>query len=299
MIVVGVDGGGTKTKATCIECRGGVGTLVSSYETEGSNFHNVGIKTATKRIKEAIDRCTEGRTPDLVVMGLAGLDSRYDFNVLRENLSSVGKEVIMDNDSFFILYGETRGKNGVIAISGTGSVVLGIKDGEKVRAEGAGWFLSDTGSAYWVGRETLRYLTRCLQGIESSSMLSETVMRSLKLKDLDDLIYWTYHRKHRVEMVASISRLVDKASSRGDEIAQGILKRASREFGRSVLHVVRKTNVSEVYVLGGMFKSKAYMEEFKNLMGENNVRVLPVDKDPSMGSVLYGLDKVNCKLNGY
>ncbi|MCG3108273.1 hypothetical protein L3N51_00554 [Metallosphaera sp. J1] len=297
MIVVGVDGGGTKTKAIAVECVNGAGKIIAEHETEGSNFHNVGIRKATQRIREAIMESTRGARPDLVVMGLAGLDSKYDYEVLWENLHGLGKEVIMDNDSFFLLYSETRGGKGVITISGTGSVILGIDGNKKVRAEGAGWFLSDTGSAYWVGREALRYLTKVLQGVEKETEMTKALTKSLRIRDVDDLIYWVYHKGHRVERVASVSKIVDKASRKGDSVASSILSRAASELGEIASRVAREVGSSSVYVVGGMFRSKTYAKEFEKALLKWRIKTVKIDKDPTMGPLMYGLDRINCKLS--
>ncbi|AWS00226.1 BadF/BadG/BcrA/BcrD ATPase family protein [Metallosphaera hakonensis] len=297
MIVVGVDGGGTKTRATAVECVNGKGKVLGTYETEGSNFHNVGIRRASQRIREAVTRSANDQFPDLVVLGLAGLDSKYDYQVLWENLNDVGKEVIMDNDSFFLLYSETGGGKGVITISGTGSIVLGMDGERKVRAEGAGWFLSDTGSAYWVGREALRYLSKTLQGMEKETPLVKMIMKTLKLKDIDDLIYWVYHRGHRIERVASIAKIVDRASRKGDDMAKTILLRGSKELGEISAHVARQINVRQVYVVGGMFNSRVYMKGFRETLTRWKMEPIKTNKDPSIGSLMFGLNKVECKLD--
>ncbi len=297
MIVVGVDGGGTKTKAIAVECTNGVGKIISEHETGGSNFHNVGIKKAAQRIREAVMESTRGVIPDLLVMGLAGLDSRYDYEVLWENLHELGKQVIMDNDSFFLLYSETRGGKGVIVISGTGSVILGLDGSRKVRAEGAGWFLSDTGSAYWIGREALRYLTKVLQGVEKETEMTKALMKSLRIRDIDDLIYWVYHKGHKVERVASVSKIVDKASRKRDDVATSILSRAANELGEIASRVAREVRSDSVYVVGGMFRSRTYSREFEKVMSKWKIKVLRIDKDPTMGPLMYGLDKINCKLS--
>lgn len=296
MIVVGIDGGGTKTKGTAVECTNGKGKIISTYETEGSNFHNVGLKRARERILKTIRAITRGNFPDLVVLGLAGLDSRHDYKVLYEGLNDLGMKVIIDNDSYFLLYSQTRGGKGVLTISGTGSVVLGVDGERRIKAEGVGWFLSDTGSAYWAGRKALRHLTRVLQGLEKPSPMSNMIMKYLRVKDVDDLVYWIYHKGHRVEKIASIAKIIDKAIKDGDEVARSIMLTGSQELATSAVRVAKMVGVDRVFVVGGMFNSKLYIENFNEVLLKTGMRAIKINHDPSYGALMYALDKINCEV---
>jgi len=179
------------------ECVSGKGKILNRYVTKGANFHNVGLRRAYSRIATAVREVSGDRKPDVVVLGIAGLDSKYDEIVLRETLKDLGGKVVMDNDSFFVLYGNVKGGKGAVTISGTGSVVLGYdgttRSGPRVRDGSCRTQVQPTG----LGGRPYGYVTRVLQGREEGSPMVERIMRSIRAKDLDDIIYWVYHKAHR------------------------------------------------------------------------------------------------------
>nr|WP_256201642.1 BadF/BadG/BcrA/BcrD ATPase family protein [Sulfuracidifex metallicus] len=110
MILVGVDGGGTTTEAIAYDTET---KKMTSAESGPGNFHNVGVAEAVTNVMTAIRRATGGKIPDLVYVGLAGMDSRYDYEVMKVELKDAGKKTVIDHDGFVALYGETKGKLGL------------------------------------------------------------------------------------------------------------------------------------------------------------------------------------------
>ena len=65
--------------------------------------------------------------------------------------------IAVTNDADIALLGAHGGGPGMIAISGTGSIVLGRNlAGARQRVGGWGWLLADEGSAFAIGRNGLR-----------------------------------------------------------------------------------------------------------------------------------------------
>ncbi len=87
-IIVGVDGGGTKTIAIAYKCNG---ELIGKGLAGPSNFQSVGVETAVNNIKTAVGIATNGAFPSLVYLGLAGVNTNYGFNTMREALRELGK----------------------------------------------------------------------------------------------------------------------------------------------------------------------------------------------------------------
>ena len=135
-LVVGVDGGGTRTRAVVLN-----GTRILGEGTGGpSNPLRVGIANGATAIREAVDKaCAEAliHRDDLVAagVGLAGV-RRKDIrarmrDVLIETLGIKNIELVSDGD--IALYGATDGQPGVVVISGTGSISVGInRQGKRV-----------------------------------------------------------------------------------------------------------------------------------------------------------------------
>src|SRR5213080_321545 len=158
--VVGVDGGGTRTRAVILD-----GERILGEGSAGpSNPLRVGIANAGAAIREAIDDACAAASihrDDIVAggIGLAGV-RRKDIRtrmreVLIEGLGIKNIEVVTDGEA--ALYGATDGAPGIVVISGTGSICCGVnRQGKRVFAGGWGPVAGDEGSGNWIARRALQ-----------------------------------------------------------------------------------------------------------------------------------------------
>lgn len=291
MIVVGVDAGGTSTGALAYTCEG----KFLGYHISGpGNYHNIGIDRAVENIKESIMSATHNKIPDIACIGLAGLDSKYDYEVLSRALNGMAKKTVLEHDSFIALYAETRGKPGIITIAGTGSVVVAYDGKKRLRYGGEGWLLSDEGSAYWIGRKALRTLVKMLEGRIEKTRMAELIMDDIKIWDLDDLIRWAYHEGHKIDEIASLAKTIDKAAIEGDKIAKSILYSAAKDLASTTLYAAKKIEMDKAYLAGGMFMSKLYTEYFIDVLKKEKVEGIIAKKNPEMGALLIALKEAGC-----
>lgn len=291
MILVGVDGGGTKTSAVAYTCSG---NFIGKGSAGPGNFHNIGVEEAVKNVSKAIFIATKGMKPDVAYIGLAGIDSRYDYNIMSEALKNVANKTYIDHDGFIALYAETRGNPGVIVIAGTGSVIVGFDGNKRLRYGGLGWLIADEGSAYWIGREALRALGKMLDSRIPKTILADKIMNALGINDLDDLIKWAYHEGHKIKDIASLAIIVDEAAKEGDEIAIDILKRAAYELAIYAVQMAVKINVDKVYLKGGMFNSSIYLSLFKSYLDGNNIKGIMATHEPEYGALLLAFKYSGC-----
>jgi glucosamine kinase len=135
-IVVGVDGGGTHTRVMLTDLHG---CVLSSTEAGGSNPNHQrhGAEHVQAALRQALE--TAGIAPDQVialVAGFAGLDAPED-QVWADQftaLPGLACPRIHVNDAVIAHAGALRSQPGIIAVSGTGSIVLGVTpDGQQIR----------------------------------------------------------------------------------------------------------------------------------------------------------------------
>ncbi|AAK43316.1 ATPase [Saccharolobus solfataricus] len=291
MILVGVDGGGSKTSAIAYTCSG---SFLGKGLAGPANFHNVGVEEAVKNVNRAILLATKGMKPDVAYVGLAGVDSRYDYNIMAEALRSIAKNVYVDHDGFVALYAETRGNPGVIVIAGTGSVIVGYDGNRRVRFGGLGWLIADEGSAYWIGREALRAFGKMLDGRINKTIIADKIMKNLNINDVDDLIKWAYHEGHKVKDIASLAKIVDEAANEGDWIALDILKNAAFELASYAVQLAVKIGVDKIFLKGGMFNSSVYYNFFRNYLDNNNIKGVIAEHEPEQGALLLAFKYSEC-----
>jgi N-acetylglucosamine kinase-like BadF-type ATPase len=260
-IVLGVDGGGTKTHAIITDVR----QRVLGEGTSGpSNPLRIGIGNAATAIREAIDRaCAKARVQraDIVAaeIGLAGV-RRGDLRLrMREALSGLGIhsiEVVTDAD--IALFGATGGQPGLVIIAGTGSVCCGINaQGKRVYAGGWGPLAGDEGSGSWIARRALQAVARAGDGRGTETVLAEAALSYFNVATTDDLLIAIYAPGMTNERIAGFGKQVTEAAKSGDEVAREIVVNAGRELGVAAVAVIRKLRMGrerfQVGYVGGVF----------------------------------------------
>src|SRR2546423_1105510 len=156
-LVVGVDGGGTSTRAVILD---ETQKVLGEGHAGPSNPLRVGIATAATNVRDAVDKaCNEASIyrADILAaaVGLAG-DRRKDIrDRTHEKLSECLKEIKsiqVLTDGEIALYGATGGKAGLVVIAGTGSICCGRNvQGKQVCAGGWGPSGGGEGGAPLVG----------------------------------------------------------------------------------------------------------------------------------------------------
>src|SRR5919199_3862082 len=191
-LVLGVDGGGTKTRAVVTDAD----QRVLGKGTAGpSNPLRVGVGQAAAAIREAVDHaCAEARVQraDIVAaeIGLAGVRRADVRQRMREALSGLGIhsiEVVTDAD--IALFGATDGEPGLVIIAGTGSICCGINSqGKHICAGGWGPLAGDEGSGSWIARKALQAIARACDGRSPETVMAESACSYFNVTTTDDLL---------------------------------------------------------------------------------------------------------------
>lgn len=132
-MVIGIDGGGTRTRVAVADLggrvlgvaeRGGASTEFNDPETARRNLRE-GVRTAL---------ADAGRSSDDVsalTAGVAGLGSSRDYAETERalNIDALACEAHVVNDAVVAHIGALRGDPGIVAICGTGALVFGVTAG--------------------------------------------------------------------------------------------------------------------------------------------------------------------------
>ena len=259
--VVGVDGGGTKTRAVVLD----VDLRVLGEGLAGaSNPLRVGIAGAATAIREAIDRACEAaqvRRTDLVAaeIGLAGARRRELNARMREALLSLGiGEIVVVGDADIALYGATEGEPGLIVIAGTGSICCGINARRKtICAGGWGPIAGDEGAGAWIARRALRAIAHAGDGRGPTTSLTSAACTYFHVSNPDDLSTAIYAPTMTNERLAGFGKNVIEAAKARDRVAREILHEGGRELGAAAAAVIRSLKLEReafpVAYVGGVF----------------------------------------------
>jgi N-acetylglucosamine kinase-like BadF-type ATPase len=260
-LVVGVDGGGTRTRAVVLD---GPRTL-GEGAAGPSNPLRVGVANGATAIREAVDKACAAaliHRDDLVAagVGLAGIrrkDVRARMHdVLVQTLGIKNVELVSDGD--IALYGATDGRPGVVVISGTGSIAVGMnRQGKRATAGGWGPVAGDEGSGSWIARRALQSVARATDGRGPKTALTAAACEFFQVTTADDLSTAIYAPTITNDRIAGFSKCVIQAAEGGDEVGLEILKEAGKELGRAAVTVIHKLKMEherfQVAFVGGVF----------------------------------------------
>jgi N-acetylglucosamine kinase-like BadF-type ATPase len=260
-VVVGVDGGGTTTRAVVMDNRW---RTLGEGTAGPSNPLRVGVASAAAAIREAIDRaCAAARVrrSDIVAaeIGLAGarreeLRARMEDAVRSLELGAV--EVVSDAD--IALFGATDGEPGLVVIAGTGSVCCGINArGKRVCAGGWGPVAGDEGGGAWIARRALSAITHAADGRGPETALTDAACAYFHVTTPDDLATAIYAPTMSNERIAGFGREVIEAAKAKDRVARAIMAEAGKELGIAAVAVIRNLKMErehfQVAYVGGVF----------------------------------------------
>ncbi|EFJ49286.1 hypothetical protein VOLCADRAFT_90059 [Volvox carteri f. nagariensis] len=163
-----------------------------------------------------------------------------------ESESNIRSAVLVYNSAAIALVSGTGGPLlGCVLVAGVDSsrAYGAVADRRTAAASGWGPVFSDGGCAYDVGLRALSAVSRAQDGRGADTLLVNAVYRHLGAQRAEDLIRWA--RSHqsihqRVSGVASLARLVLDCASRGDSVADALLRHAVGELLRAIKAVVAK-----------------------------------------------------------
>ncbi|MCL4364813.1 MAG: ATPase [Candidatus Marsarchaeota archaeon] len=292
MIIVGVNGGGTKTEAICCNENG---EITGRSRAGPSNYHNLGLEAAMGNVKAAVSSATSGK-PDIICVALAAMDAKKDLEAVRIRLLKEYDNLILEHDAFAELYAEERGKPGIIVIAGTGSVVLGFDGKERYRRCDSGWFLGDEGSGYFIGRQGLKAAAKSIFEDKKETTLSKAVVESLGLSDQEDIMEWSYSGKNTVAGVASVAKAVFAAAESGDITAKNIIYAASSNVANAASDLAGRLSIGKVHIKGGLVKSSIYYSNFSGMLKEKGIKCFKAKRHGAEGALLMAADNMGVRV---
>lgn len=266
ILVVGVDGGGTKTHAVLLDVEGRV--LGEGY-AGASNPLRVGVQPAVTSIREAVDKaCDPVRASRAEIVaaevGLAGarrLDIRA--SVRRALVHSLGiRRIEVVTDADIALYGATAGEPGMVVIAGTGSICCGLNK-RNVRACMGGWgpVAGDEGSGSWIARRALQAVAHAADGRGAETRLVRAACDYFRVAKPYDLLVALYAPSMTNSRIAGFSRHVVEEAKRLDPVARRIINDAGLELGEMAAALVRRLNMQREHfslaTVGGVYAAGA------------------------------------------
>jgi N-acetylglucosamine kinase-like BadF-type ATPase len=300
MLVLGVDGGGSKTHAMVADERGETLAFASSGR---SNWEDTGLDGARAALSEAITGALSAagvKPGDLAAsaFGLAGLDWDQDRPMLAALVDplGLGGPRRLDNDSFIALRAGTAQPFGVVVIAGTGTVAAGRDPaGRTFRTMGLSPMYGDFGSATDVAEEAVHAVADAWTGRGPATSLSELLP---PLAGCGSPVELLQRLSRGAIPLPPAAPLVLGQAAAGDPACREIVMRAGAALGSSAALVARRLGldreVFETVMAGGLFRGRSRLLEAT--LAEELHRVAPgavpvrLACKPVIGAVIEALE---------
>jgi len=236
-IVVGMDGGGSKTRVIVADDTGSqLAEVVApgSAVRPGQAEHSADVIAAA--LQDALASCEMTHVvPKALCVGVAGAGREPERQALWQALQSreLAEEIVIHTDVSIALDDAFGEGPGVLLVCGTGSIGYGRSPaGQVARCGGWGPVFGDEGSGQWVGRRALSVVTASVDGREPETALIGAVLTAAQVNEPNDLIAWA--AEATPSQLASLAPVVSSVADAGDLRANAIISLAVEEL---VVHV--------------------------------------------------------------
>ena len=264
-LVLGIDGGGTKTAFALTTLDGRV---LRSFTREASNPNSVGVQTTFNILSDGIaEMINTYPSVSSIFCGIAGVASGGCIDYLTDELTKrfQNKKIVIKSDyeNIFSLDDDAD----IAIISGTGSVVCIRQDGESTLIGGWGYIFDKAGSAFDIGRDAICTALEEETFGSESSIISELIKKDLNVSCIRSVLGSVYSRDK--SYVASFAKFVFEAYEKGDKKAAEIICTEVGEITVLADYFLMATATSSTHV-----KALAEEVEYKlEQAGEKNVKV--------------------------
>lgn len=295
--IIGIDGGGTKTEAVAYTLEG------EELSRSNTGFSNILInkKQAMENIITSIEQCSsklpksmENKECKAIYLGMAGAESEDSSTFITDTLINRYKvKVKVVNDAVIALAALLKGEDGILTISGTGSISYGVNQGKAKRAGGWGHLLGDEGSGYFIAIEALKLMTLEEDLELKKSNLSRVLLKEMGIENRKEVISFVYGSTKG--QIAALVPAIVKCAENGEESAIEILKRSGRDLADTTLRVYKSLGFKESVTVGikGSILTKVPIvkSEFEKALKENIKSVAIIDKEvsPTLGAYYLAL----------
>jgi N-acetylglucosamine kinase-like BadF-type ATPase len=239
-LVLGIDGGGSKTVAWLAQRSSNA--IIGCGAAGGSNLQTQGVDQSLANLSAAIEDAFAGarlsRQPVAAcVAALAGSDREENRRLFQQWATkwNVAERFRFTHDAEPVLAAGTPEGWGVALIAGTGSFAFAQSpDGKTARAGGWGYLFGDEGSGYWIAVEGLRAAAHSADGRSPETKLLPILLERLELQHPMALIQAVYGLAHNRAAIAALADIVTTAAEDGDAAASKILVRAAKELAAMI-----------------------------------------------------------------
>ena len=237
-ILIGVDGGGSKTRVVIGDEMGNeLARAEGGRSAVRPGRADESAKIIAEVVREALSQAAmEGAIePKVLLCGVAGVGREVERRSLQTALEAeeLAEEVVVEPDGMIALFDAFADGAGILLVAGTGSIAYGRgPKGNALRCGGWGPNIGDEGSGAWLGRRALAIVGAATDGRERETALVGAILTATQSADAYELIPWAAAAD--VRTVAGLASVVLATAAAGDARANSLVTLAAEEL---VTHV--------------------------------------------------------------
>lgn len=260
-LYVGMDAGGSRSRAAVIEATGALrGAAVGPGGNPVAHAPGRAFDALAGTLREALAGLPAADVRGLV-LGLAGFGTA-DADVAAGLARAAGLTcpVHVVGDVVTAFAAGTARPDGTVLVAGTGAGAVRIVARREAEvADCHGWLVGDDGSGFWLGREAVRATLAALDGRGAPTALLPAVTAALLGAPLDpgagrrgaERVVAALHREPPIAL-ARLAPQVSAAAAGGDAVAAGIVARAADALVAAVAAVRGPAERTPIVLAGGV-----------------------------------------------
>ena len=306
-LIIGVDGGGTKTNLVAVDAA--TGMTVAASNVDSIHVLNLGFDTAFSNLKLGIDAL--GLSPEdrviAISIGDPAIDDSPDGAILgqplrkaAESFCAPGGICVSKSDVFMALYAFSGGQPAALLAAGTGSMGIALKnafdpEGENEVTTVGGWGdpTGDPGSAYSIAVHGIQEAILAFDGVSPYTILcraclafygADTPRKLIEIFNSGDL-----PRSH----IAAFARQVDACSNLGDGTARRILRTEANMLSRYAKVLLQGMESPRIGITGSvLLKNQTVRRIFQEETAKQfpNVQICVPTAPPEYGAAMLAAD---------
>ena len=249
-LFIGVDGGGSKTRA---RLRDEAGNLLGEAVAGAGNARlgDAAFAEILKACRGAVIAAGLGET-DLgrihAGFGLAGTQQDPDRQSVLDRPNPFAS-LVVDTDAYASYLGAFRGEDGAILILGTGAGGLAMVKGKRLNVVGWGADIADDGSGMAIGRLAIRRSLWALEGMAPLTPLADEILDEFNRKAAD-VVMWA-----GTAIPGDYARFAPRVfdyGAKGDALAIWVLRDCAADAAMIIRRLL-ELGAPKVAMIGGVF----------------------------------------------
>ena len=305
MYALGIDGGGSRTRALLCDTHG---QIIGQGLSGGTNPRTSSTGELKVYLQEAIEQATRSIDCSKILaahFGIAGAGdarTRAKVQVITEELLSEQTTRTIGHDLEIALVGGLGSNTGIVLVAGTGSACYGRTcDGRSTKCGDWGDLVDDVGSGSWIGLRALQVCVRQTDGRLPESPLKQAVMDFLKIEHMDAFKTRIHDSGLSRRERAQLAPIILDSASTGDEVSLAIVAEGVAALSSCVFITSHQLGIKSPTVLlaGGLLQHTYFSNSLEAALNARipNVIITKPILSPTAGAVLMALKAANCEIS--